>query len=222
MPTLSNPVLFERLTPDNAALLLIDMQTGLMLGVTTSSSIALKNNVLGLAEVGKVFGLPTLLTTSAATGPNGPYMPEVVAMFPGQEVMNRTLVNAWDDRAFVAAVEKTGRRKLIIAGITTDVCVLFPALAAVEAGYDVYAVVDASGSFNPQTEQAALMRMTQAGVKVTGWTSVAAELQRDWSLPVAQEAGKVLGQYLTAMGYLADNMAAQQAAGTPKPEPAHA
>ena len=218
MPTLPNPVLFERLTPDNAALLLIDMQTGLMLGVTTSSSstIAQKNNILGLAQVGKVFGLPTLLTTSAATGPNGPYLPEVVAMFPGQEVLNRTLVNAWDDAAFVAAVEKTGRRKLIIAGITTDVCLLFPALAAVQAGYDVYAVVDASGSFNPQTELAAVLRMTQAGVKVTGWTSVAAELQRDWALPVAQEAGKVLGQYLAPIGYLA----AQQA--TAQPEPAHA
>lgn len=220
MPTPPNPVLFERLTPDNAALLLIDMQTGLLLGVTTSSTITLKNNILGLAQVGKVFGLPTLLTTSAATGPNGPYMPEVVALFPGQEVLNRTLVNAWDDETFVAAVEKTGRRKLIIAGITTDVCLLFPALAAVEAGYDVYAVVDASGSFNPQTELAAMLRMTQAGVKVTGWTSVAAELQRDWALPVAQEAGKVLGRYLTPIGYLAGNMATQQAAA--QPEPAHA
>lgn len=222
MTTPPNPILFERLTADNAALLLIDMQTGLMLGVTTSSSISLKNNILGLAQVGKTFGLPTLLTTSAATGPNGPYLPEVVAMFPGQEVQNRTLVNAWDDPAFVAAVEKTGRKKLIIAGITTDVCVLFPALSAVAAGYDVYAVVDASGSFNPQTELAAMLRMTQAGVKVTGWTSVAAELQRDWSLPIAQEAGKVLGQYLTPMGYLADNMAAQQPAGKPQPQLAHA
>lgn len=220
MTTLPNPVLFERLTTDNAALLLIDMQTGLMLGVTTSSTIALKNNILGLAQVGKVFNLPTLLTTSAATGPNGPYLPEVVAMFPGQQVQNRTAVNAWDDEAFVAAVEKTGRKKLIIAGITTDVCLLFPALSAVAAGYDVYAVVDASGSFNPQTELAAMMRMTQAGVKVTGWTSVAAELQRDWALPVAQEAGKVLAQYLTPIGYLADNLAAQQAAG--QPQSAHA
>ena len=136
MTTSPNPVLFERLTADNAALLLIDMQTGLLLGVTTSAAITLKNNILGLAQVGKTFGLPTLLTTSAATGPNGPYLPEVVAMFPGQPVQNRTLVNAWDDPAFVAAVEKTGRKKLIIAGITTDVCVLFPALAAVAAGYD--------------------------------------------------------------------------------------
>lgn len=123
MASLPTSNLFERLTPDNAALLLIDMQTGLMLGVTTSAAIALKNNILGLAQVGKTFKLPTLLTTSAADGPNGPYMPEVVAMFPGQEVLNRTLVNAWDDPTFVAAVEKTGRKKLIMAGITTDVCV---------------------------------------------------------------------------------------------------
>lgn len=217
MSTSVNPAFFERLTSDNAALLLIDMQTGLMLGVTTSPTITLKNNIMGLAEVGRTFNLPTLLTTSAADGPNGPYLPEVVAMFPGQQVQNRTLVNAWDDPKFVEAVKKTGRRKLIIAGITTDVCVQFPAISAVAAGYDVYAVVDASGSFNTQTEMAAMLRMTQAGVKVVGWTSVAAELQRDWALPVSQQAGKVLGEYITSMGYLADNMAAQQAA-----TPAHA
>lgn len=219
----ANPVFFERLTPENAALLLIDMQTGLLMGVTTSSAIGLKNNILGLAQIGKTFNLPTLLTTSSADGPNGPYMPEVLAMFPGQEVQNRSLVNAWDDPKFVAAVEQTGRKKLIIAGITTDVCLMFPALMAVQDGYDVYAVIDASGSFNPQAETAAIARMTQAGVKVATWTSVTAELQRDWALPVAQEAGQVLGQYLTAMGYLNDNMVAQKAASEQtKPQLAHA
>lgn len=171
MATSVNPVLFERLTPDNAALLLIDMQTGLLLAVTTSPAIELKNNILALAQLGKTYNLPTLLTTSTATGPNGPYMPEVLAMFPGQEVQNRTLVNAWDDPRFVAAVEKTGRKKLIIAGITTNVCLQFPALSAVQAGYDVYAIVDASGCFNALAETAAMLRMTQAGVKVTDWSA---------------------------------------------------
>lgn len=218
MITPPNPVLFEHLTPDNAALLLIDMQTGLLLGITTSTAIALKNSILGLAETGKAFNLPTILTTSAQEGTNGPYMPEILALFPGQEVLNRTLVNAWDDPAFVAEVERTGRKKLIIAGITTDVCLQFPAIAAVQAGYDVYAVVDASGSFNPQTEMAAMLRMSQAGVKVVGWSSVAAELQRDWALPVVQAEGKVLGDHLTAVSYLADNLAAQRKA---VPAPAH-
>lgn len=210
MPSNINPVLFDRLTPDNAALLLIDMQTGLLLAVTTTPAVQLKNNILALAQLGKDYNLPTLLTTSTVTGPNGPYMPEVAAMFPGQEVQNRTLVNAWDDPKFVAAVEKTGRKKLIMAAITTDVCLLFPALAAVQAGYDVYAVVDASGCFDTLAETASMMRMAQAGVKLTGWSSVSAELLRDWSLPVAPEIAKVVAGYNTSQGYVAGNLEAAQ------------
>ncbi|MFD1875488.1 isochorismatase family protein [Hymenobacter bucti] len=207
----TNPVFFERLTPENAALLLIDMQTGLMLGVTTISPVELKNNVLALAHLSLTYQLPTLLTTSAVQGPNGPYLPEVAELFPGQEIQNRMLVNAWDDPKFVAAVEKTGRKKLIMAAITTDVCLLFPALAAVQAGYDVYAVVDASGCFSTAAESSAITRMAQAGVKITGWGTVTAELLHDWSQPISQKTGAVLGQYMPATGYLVNNMAAQQA-----------
>lgn len=212
MNTNLNPVLFERLKPDNAVLLLIDIQTGLLLGVTTSPSIGLKSNLLGLARLGQLFQLPTILTTSTADGPNGPFMPEIRAMYPHQAVQNRTVVNAWDDPTFVETIQKTGRKKLIMAGITTDVCLLFPALSAVQAGYDVYAVIDASGSFNPQAETAAIARMTQAGVKLANWSSVAAELQHDWALPVSEQVGKALAEQLTAMHYLADNLNAQQPA----------
>lgn len=210
MSTTVNPILFERLTPENSVLLLIDMQSGLMLGVTTTDFISLKNNILGLAALGPLFNIPAMLTTSTATGPNGPYMPEVMAMYPGQEVLDRTMVNAFDDPKFVEMLEKLGRKKLIIAGITTDVCLLFPALSAVEAGYDVYAVIDASGTWSTQGEMASMMRMTQAGVKVTNWMSVAAELLRDWSLPVGKNTAQMMGSYLTFMGYLTNNMKAQQ------------
>lgn len=212
MNTNPNPVLFERLTPDNAVLLLIDIQSGLLLGVTTSPSISLKSNLLGLARLGQLFKLPTILTTSTAQGPNGPFMPEIRAMYPQLAVQNRTVVNAWDDPTFVKTIQQTGRRKLIMAGITTDVCLLFPALSAVQAGYDVYAVIDASGSFNAQAETAAIARLSQAGVKVANWSSVAAELQHDWALPVSEQVGQMLAEQLTAMNYLADNLKAQQPA----------
>ncbi len=207
-PTQANRTFYERLSPDNAALLLIDHQTGLMLSVATSDFTTLKNNTLALATLGKVFNLPTILTTSFSEGPNGQLMPEITQMYPEHKTINRSMVSAWDDPEYVKAVEKTGRTKLIMAAITTDVCLLFPALAAVEAGYDVYAVIDASGTWGTQAELASIMRLTQAGVKTTNWVSVAAELLRDWSQPVGEDLAKVFANHLTPYGYLIDNLAA--------------
>ncbi len=135
-------------------------------------------------------------------------MPEIIAMYPDHEVLNRTMVSGWDDEKFVAEVEKTGRKKLIMGAITTDVCLLFPALAAVQAGYDVYAVIDSSGTWGAQAEMASMMRLTQAGVKTTNWVSVSAELLRDWSKPIGSELAKVFSTYLTPYGYLIDNLTA--------------
>ena len=203
--------LYERVSPDNSTLLLIDFQTGLMLGIGTSDFTTLKNNALALATLGKVFNLPTIVTSSFSEGPNGQVMPEIVSMYPDHEIINRTMVSAWDDEKFVAAIEKTGRKKLIMAAITTDVCLLFPAIAAIQAGYDVYAVIDASGTWGAQAELATMMRLTQAGVKTTNWVSVAAELLRDWSKPVGQELAKVFADHLTPYGYLIDNLKAATA-----------
>lgn len=186
------------LTPDNAAMLLIDHQVGLLQCVRTQDPVNLKNNILALAKLAKIFNFPVVLTSSGAkVTPNGPLMPELVEMFPGNEVIDRTLVNAWHDPAFVGAVERTGRKKLIMAAISTDVCLTFPALSAVKAGYDVYAVVDASGTWDSLSEQAALLRMSSAGVTTIGWVAVAAELQTDWARPTAGAFGQHLG---TAMG----------------------
>ncbi len=202
------PALYERLSPENAALLLIDHQTGLMLGVGTSEPTKLKSNVLAFAQLGKIFALPTVVTTSASDGPNGPLMPEISQMYGRDRVINRHMVSAWDDPAFVAAVEKTGRRKLLMGAITTDVCLLFPALAATAAGYDVYAVADASGTWDALSEQTSLLRLSQAGVKVCNWVSVAAELLRDWGGPYAKEIGQLLAERLGPYGFLANNFAA--------------
>lgn len=200
----------ERLSVDNAALLLIDHQTGLLSNVQTLDPALLKMNTLALAEIAKVYDLPVILTTSDANGPNGPLMPELVDAFPDIEVINRTLINAWDDKNFMAAVKRTGRKKLIMAGIVTDVCLAFPAIEAVQDGYDVYGVVDASGTWNKLIEDAAIHRMAQAGVVLTNWVAVAAELQRDWALPTGMKLGGVFAQSLVPYRYIMDSHQAKK------------
>lgn len=128
----------DRLTPDNAALLMVDHQTGLANGVTDQSIPEFRTAVAALAATAKLFNLPTIITTSAADGPNGPVLPEIPRILPNAKVIPRPgEVTAWDNSEFVAAVEATGRKKLLVAGISTDVCVAFVALSAIEAGYDV-------------------------------------------------------------------------------------
>ena len=201
---------FEHITPDNAALLLIDHQVGLMLGVQTQDANTLKSNTVALAKAAKLFDLPVVLTTSGAQGPNGPLMQELLDLFPGQSVIDRTLVNSWDDPAFVEAVEKTGRRKLIMAAITTDVCLAFPAISACGAGYDVYAVLDASGTWNTLVENAAIARMSQAGVIPTSWVAIGAELQSDWMRETGHGLAGLYGERLGPYGFLLNQMAARQ------------
>jgi nicotinamidase-related amidase len=194
---------FEQLTPDNAAMLLIDHQVGTMLfGVTDIDPINLKNNAMYLADVAKLFNLPTILTTSNPNGPNGPLFPELLTSLPDAPIIDRVIINAWNDPNFVAAVERTGRKKLIMAGVTTDVCLAFPAISAVGAGYDVYAVIDASGTWNMTAQNAAIARMTQAGVKCVNTIAVAAELQKDWTLVTAAGMGSIFATRLPNFGHI--------------------
>src|SRR5512145_1923901 len=172
---------YTRLTKDNAVLLLVDHQAGLISLVQDFPPNEFKNNVLAVAACGKYFKLPTILTTSFEDGPNGPLVPELKEIFPDAPYFARPgQINAWDNEDFVRAIEQTGRRQLIIAGVVTDVCVAFPALSAIEAGYDVYVVTDASGTFNEVTRHAAWARMAAAGVQLMNWFGVACELHRDW------------------------------------------
>ncbi|MEO1009193.1 MAG: isochorismatase family protein [Planctomycetota bacterium] len=208
-----NESLRKRLTADNSAMLLIDHQTGTMLGVQDIRLDQFRSNVLALAKTAQVHGMPVVLTASYAEGPNGPLMPELVEMFPDAPTVYRPgPISAWDDPNFVAAVEATNRKKLIMAGVTTDVCLMFPVLQALDAGYDVHAVYDASGCWDQMSETMACMRMAQAGAVVCNWAAVCADLQSDWRNPTAEGTLGVFGDHLPFYGMLANNLASAQGA----------
>lgn len=172
---------YKRLDKDNAALLLVDHQAGLISLVQDFSPGEFKNNVLAVADCGKYFNLPTILTTSFEDGPNGPLVPELTETFPDAPYIARPgNINAWDNEDFVKAVKDTGKSQLIIAGVVTEVCVAFPALSAIEEGYDVFVVTDASGTFNEVTRHSSWLRMQQVGVQLMTWFAMAGELHRDW------------------------------------------
>ncbi|MFO7957779.1 MAG: isochorismate family cysteine hydrolase YcaC [Candidatus Brocadiia bacterium] len=172
---------YNRLSREDAALLLVDHQSGLISLVQDFSPGEFKNNVLALADAGAYFELPTVLTTSFEDGPNGPLVPELKETFPDAPCIARPgQINAWDNEDFVRAVEETGRNQLIIAGVVTEVCVAFPALSAVEEGYEVFVITDASGTFNEVTRHSAWLRMQAAGVELMNWFAMACELHRDW------------------------------------------
>ena len=172
---------YVRLDKDNAAVLLVDHQTGLLSLVRDIDPDKFKNNVLALAAAAKYFNLPTILTTSFEDGPNGPLVPELKAMFPDAPYIARPgQINAWDNEDFVKAVKATGKKQLIIAGVVTEVCVAFPALSALAEDFDVFVVTDASGTFNQLTRDSALDRMSQAGAQLMTWFGASCELHRDW------------------------------------------
>src|SRR3954447_2329057 len=177
---------YKRLDQEQATVLLVDHQAGLLSLVRDIGPDQFKNNVLALADLAHYFKLPTILTTSFEDGPNGPLVPELKETFPDAPFIPRPgQINAWDNEDFVNAVKATGRKQLIIAGIVTEVCVAFPALSAVESGYEVFVVTDASGTFDVASRQAAWLRMSAAGVQLLNWFAASAELHRDWRNDVA-------------------------------------
>ncbi len=185
----------EMLTTDNAVLAMIDHQTGLLVSCRDQDPHLMTQNIKGLCSLAKTVGMPSIITASMPDGPNGPIMPEVTNIL-GDDVIERAgEINAWKSPEFKQAIEVTGRKKIIMAGIVTDVCLLFPAISAVAEGYDVYAVVDASGTWNKGVTDAAMHRMTQAGVKVVTWASVLAEVMDDWRSEHGMALGGVLGEH---------------------------
>jgi nicotinamidase-related amidase len=172
---------YVRLDKNNAAVLLVDHQTGLLSLVRDIQPDSFKNNVLALADLARYFNLPTILTTSFEDGPNGPLVPELKEIFPDAPFIPRPgQINAWDNDDFVAAVKATGKKQLIIAGVVTEVCVAFPTLSALAEDFDVFVVTDASGTFNEITQQSAWQRMAAQGAQLMTWFGVACELHRDW------------------------------------------
>src|SRR5438132_11887698 len=182
--TMENKRYAERLTPENAALLLIDHQVGLYTGIRDIPVAELKHNVVALAKAVKVFGVPIIVT---ATSPEmwGPVIPELTEAVPEISIINRTTVNAFDEPRFAKAVEATERKKLIIAGVSTEVCLALPAIYATGIGYDAYGVIDASGTFSETKRITGLLRMVQAGVIVIDYSTVAVEMLKDNASPKA-------------------------------------
>src|SRR5580700_5174134 len=181
---------YESLTSENAALVLIDHQVGLMTGVRDYSTGELKHNVVALAKAAKTLRLPIVVTTTARDSMWGPTFPELVEALPGVPIIDRSSVNAFDDARVAQAIAATGRKKLIFAGISLKVCAAFPAITATGKGLDAYVAVDASGTFSQTKREVGLLRMLQAGVIVSDYATLMVEILKDNARP---EAGEVYG-----------------------------
>jgi nicotinamidase-related amidase len=202
---------YVKLDKNNAVVLLVDHQAGLMSLVRDIEPERITNNTLALAEAAKFFGLPTILTTSFETGPNGPLMPELKMLHPDAPYIARPgQINAWDNEDFVKAIKATGKKQLIIAGVVTEVCVAFPTLSAIEEGFEVFVVTDASGTFNEFTRDSAWSRMTAAGAQLMTWFGVACELHRDWRNDV-EGLGKLCADHIPDYKNLITSYNAQRA-----------
>jgi nicotinamidase-related amidase len=168
------------LTPENCVLLLIDHQPSQLSNVNSHDPTMVINNVTALAKIGKAYGVPTILTT-VGSGQGGEILKQVQAVFPEQKPIDRTFINSWQDSRVVAAVQKTGRKKLVIAALWTEMCLAQPAIHAMGEGYDVYVVTDASGGASPEAHDMAIRRLVAAGAQPITWLGMAGELQRDWA-----------------------------------------
>ena len=175
----------DPLTSDNAALVLVDHQVGLMTGVRDFSPAELKHNVVGLAKAAKALDLPIITTTTSADTLWGPAFPELVSALPDQPWIDRTSVNAWDDPRVADAIVKIGRKKLIFAGVSLEVCAAYPAIRAVREGYDAYVAVDACGTFNTTKRETGMLRLMQSGVIVADASSLMVEILADNANPIA-------------------------------------
>ena len=203
----------ERFTPENSVFAFIDHQTGLMNLVHNARAVEFKSLVIALAKTAKLHKVPSVVTTSAEEGPNGPYIPEVLELLPDAPVIPRPgQINAWDNSDFVEAIRKTGRKKIIVSGITTDVCVAFATLSALDAGYEVYVVVDASGSQSQEVQNAAIMRMSQAGAIIGNWFAITCELLSDWRNPAGPGTAQLLVEHMPSYGEVFNSHKAPRAA----------
>jgi nicotinamidase-related amidase len=197
------------LTPKNHTLILIDHQPQMAFATRSIDVAELRNNVTGLAKAASTFKVPTILTTVAAKTFSGPIFPELQAVFPDQKPIDHTTMNTWEDQRVVDQVKKFGRKKLVMAALWTEVCLLEPALSAIDDGYDVYIVTDASGGVTKEAHDMAVQRMVQAGAHPITWLQYMLELQRDWAraetyAPVTKTAAEHGGGYGLGIIYAGD------------------
>lgn len=168
------------LRPEDSVLVLIDHQPYQMANLNSHEPTMVLNNATALAKAAKAFNVPTILT-SVIAAQGGNIFPQITDVFPGQEVIDRTFINTWEDKPTVDAVKATGRKQLIIAGLWTEICVAMPAIQAAGEGWDVTVVTDASGGVSVEAHEVAIQRMIAAGVNMMTWIAVASEWQRDWA-----------------------------------------
>lgn len=169
------------LTPTNHILILIDHQPQMAFATKSIDIVELRNNVTGLAKAAKVFNVPAILTTVAEKTFSGPMFPEIMAVFPDQQPIDRTTMNTWEDDRVVKKVKEFGKKKLVIAALWTEVCGVGPVLSAIDEGYEVYFVTDASGGVSDDAHNMAIERMVLAGAIPITWLQYMLELQRDWA-----------------------------------------
>ncbi|MCO7521134.1 MULTISPECIES: hydrolase [unclassified Pseudomonas] len=204
-----------RIDPDHAAMLLIDHQSGLFQTVKDMPMTELRANAITLAKVARLAQIPLITTASVPQGPNGPLIPEIHEAAPhAQYVARKGEINAWDNPEFVAAVKATGRKQLIIAGTITSVCMAFPSISAVAAGYQVFAVIDASGTYSKMAQEVTLARVVQAGVVPMDTAAVCSEVQRTWNRPDAAEWAEAYSAVFPHYQLLIESYAKAQAVVT--------
>jgi nicotinamidase-related amidase len=168
------------LRPEDSVLVLIDHQPYQLANVNSHDPQAVVNNATALAKTAKAFGVPTVLTSVVAAR-GGDLFPHITDVFPGQEVIDRTFINTWEDEKVVDVVKATGRKQLIIAGLWTEICVAMPVIHALGDGWDVTVITDASGAVSVEAHEVAIQRMIAAGANMMTWMALAAEWQRDWA-----------------------------------------
>jgi nicotinamidase-related amidase len=177
-----DPLSDHLITPENSAFLLIDYQPSQIGGVRSMDRTLLLKNAVSTVRIIKTFGVPVVHSTvNVAAGRGQPTLPELASLLAEDKPLDRTQINSWEDIEFVQAVHATGRRKLIICALWTEMCMAFAALDALREGYEVYPVVDAIGGTSSEAHRAGLDRVIQAGGQPIGWVSLAGELQRDWA-----------------------------------------
>jgi nicotinamidase-related amidase len=177
-PQMSN---LEMLTPQNSAIALIDYQPAMYQGVQSHDRLVVFNNIQILAKTAKLFKIPTVLTTVAKDSFSGPFMPEVVGLFPDKDIIDRTSMNSWLDGRFREAVRATGRKKFVIAGLWTEACVMFPTLDMLKEGYEIYIPADACGDLSVEAHNRSMDRAMQAGAIPITSCQYVFELQQDWA-----------------------------------------
>ncbi|RYG96972.1 MAG: hydrolase [Alphaproteobacteria bacterium] len=188
------------LRPEDSVLVLIDHQPYQLTNVNSHDPQAVVNNTTALAKVAKAFDVPTILTSVIADR-GGKLFKQITDVFPGQEVIDRTWINTWEDKKVVNRVNATGRKQLIIAGLWTEVCVAMPAIQAAGEGWDVTVITDASGGSSVESHQVAIQRMIAAGVNMMTWMALASEWQRDWARTQhVEELTEVLISHMAGSG----------------------